>query len=596
MFSILKYVSSWRRLAHALVIAGAAALAGCGGGGSGSPDVSVPATPAALAVGYGAKAFNFTWTASAEATSYQLLEDIDGAAGPGDFVQVGTTTTANITFVSPGLLHTRLNARYVVQACSSAGCSANSSPVQVDVNKAIGYFKASNTGLSDRFGQAIALSADGNTLAVGALQEGSKATGVNGDSADDSAADSGAVYVFVRVAGAWTQQAYLKASNTESQDFFGMTVALSGDGNTLSVGAPLEDSASTGVNSGGQGDNLAMDAGAVYVFTRTGVTWGQQAYIKPSSVAAFNTFGAAIALSADGNTLAAGAPAENSAGAAYIFTRIGQAWTQQARLSAFNADAGDFFGGAVALSADGTTLAVGAAGEASSAKTINGSGAADNSATSAGAAYVFVRTGAIWKQEAYVKAPNTDAVDLFGGALALSGDGNTLAVGALGEASSDKGVNGIGADNTLFRAGAVYVFSRTGTTWTSQAYLKASNTDAMDQFGVSVALSADGNTLAVGAYGEASSASGLVGGDPTNNATAFAGAAYVFKRAGTAWTQQAYVKASNTSNDLFGLRLALSGDGNTLAVGAGGEASNATGVNGNQSDNSVSQAGAVYLY
>src|SRR5664279_5057353 len=163
-------------------------------------------------------------------------------------------------------------------------------------------------------------------------------------------------------------------------------------------------------------------------------------------------------------------------------------------------------------------------------------------------------------QRAYIKASNTNAGDMFGGKVALSADGSTLAVGAVGEASLGFGNQ---TDNSAAKAGAVYVFSRTGMTWTQQAYVKASNAEANDRFGQSVTLSADGSTLAVGAFFESSSATG-VGGDQTNNAGADSGAVYVFTRTGLTWSQQAYVKASNTgSGDLFGYTVALSADGST---------------------------------
>ena len=193
-------------------------------------------------------------------------------------------------------------------------------------------------------------------------------------------------------------------------------------------------------------------------------------------------------------------------------------------------------------------------------------------------------------QRAYIKASNTDSDDNFGYSVALSGD--TLAVGATGEASNATGINGDQSNTSQPNAGAVYVFTRNGTAWTQQAYVKASNTDSDDNFGYSVALS--GDTLAVGATGEASNATGI-NGDQSNTSQPNAGAVYVFTRNGTAWTQQAYVKASNTdSDDNFGYSVALSGD--TLAVGATGEASNATGINGDQSNTSQPNAGAVYVF
>jgi hypothetical protein len=160
------------------------------------------------------------------------------------------------------------------------------------------------------------------------------------------------------------------------------------------------------------------------------------------------------------------------------------------------------------------------------------------------------------------------------------------------EDSNATGVNGTQSDNSADASGAAYVFVRSGTTWSQQAYLKASNTGASDKFGYSVAIA--GDTVVVGAYLEDSNATG-VNGDGSNNSAINSGAAYVFVRSGTTWSQQAYLKASNTgANDLFGFLVAISGD--TVVVGAYGEASNATGVNGTQSDNSASSAGAAYVF
>jgi len=127
------------------------------------------------------------------------------------------------------------------------------------------YIKASNTGEDDSFGMAVSLSADGNTLAVGTTREDSTATGINGNQNDDSIGQAGAVYVFIRSAGLWQQQAYNKASNTGLEDGFGGAVSLSADGNTLAVSAIDEDSAATGIN-GDQIDNLAPSSGAVYLY------------------------------------------------------------------------------------------------------------------------------------------------------------------------------------------------------------------------------------------------------------------------------------------------------------------------------------------
>ena len=170
---------------------------------------------------------------------------------------------------------------WCVFAAAGAACGRTETPPASSISQVrqTAYLKASNPDMGDHFacggslpghiGNAIAVSADGNTAAVGAPHESSAARGINGNAADNSLYASGAVYVFVRRGGAWVQQAYVKASNAGQSDLFGMNVALSADGNTLAVAAPLESSAATGVN-GNQHDDSLPQAGAAYVFTRSG--------------------------------------------------------------------------------------------------------------------------------------------------------------------------------------------------------------------------------------------------------------------------------------------------------------------------------------
>ena len=470
------------------------------------------------------------------------------------------------------------------------------------------YVKASNSASGDNFGahRSVALSADGNTLAVGAPFEDSSAVGIDGDPANNAAPNSGAVYVFMRDANGWTPHAYVKASNTGGSDGFGVSVALSGDGNTLAVGAWYEDSGIVG----NEADNSLAEAGAVYVFVRAAGTWAQQAYVKASAPGSSDFFGGAVALSADGNTLAVGAWLEDSAatgiggdetnnaapdsGAVYVFTRAGTTWSQEAYIKASNTDAVDNFGYVLSLAADGNTLAVRSAGESSAATGVDGN-QADNSAAGSGAVYVFARVGTTWTQQAYLKASNTDSLDNFGYHLALSADGRTLAIGARFEDSAATGVGGDETNNTALESGAVYVFTRAGTAWMQEAYVKASNTGAGDIFGYAVAISGDGNVLVVGARDEDSSATGTAG-DPADEGAPESGAIYIFVREGTSWSHSLYIKASNTNaGDLFGISVAISSDAVTVAASAEGEDSAATNVGGNQTDNSALDSGAVYV-
>jgi len=499
-------------------------------------------TASTLSIGFSLKQLQFTWSAATGVTFYRLLRNPDGVSA---FTAVGADIAAPAAGSNLDIAVHRQNwglARYALDACNTAGCArSNEVTITAGMLAAIGFFKASNTGANDQFGYSVALSSDGNTLAVGARREDSAATGIGGSQADNSAGDSGAVYVFTRTSGVWSQQAYVKASNTGVDDNFGYSVALSSDGNTLAVGAIFEDSAATGIG-GSQADNSAGNSGAVYVFARTSGVWSQQAYVKTSNTEAFDFFGYSVALSSDGNTLAVGALLEDS-GAAGI-----------------------------------------------------GGNQADDSAVNSGAVYVFTRTSGVWSQQAYVKASNTGGSDFFGTSVTLSSDGNTLAVGASPEDSNATGIGGSQGDNSAGNSGAVYVFTRTSGVWSQQAYVKASNTGGGDFFGVSVALSSDGNTLAVGAVSEASAATGI-GGSQADNSAGDSGAVYVFTRTSGVWSQQAYVKASNTgAGDDFGWSVALSSDGNTLAVGADLEESTATGIGGSQADNSAGDSGAVYVY
>jgi hypothetical protein len=500
------------------------------------------------------------------------------------------------------------------------------------------YLKASNPGMSDHFaeggalpghtGMGVAVSGDGNTIAVGAPHESSRARGINGSENDDSAYNAGAVYVFARAGGRWTRQAYVKASNAGAGDYFGSFVALSADGNTMAVAAHWESSAAAGVN-GNQADDSLPQAGAVYVFTRSGTTWTQQAYLKASNPGRAGSggedpgdgdqFGFSLALSRDGNTLAVGANSEDgsaagaksdprddsfsSAGAVYVFGRTGGTWAQQAYLKAdasTNTGLGDQFGFSVALNANGNTLAVGVYDESGSGRAVNAP--IDRMRGGSGAVYVFGRNGTTWTREAYLKTWNAEGGDSWGVSVAISDDGNTVATGSLDEdcvcmgvvnAPSDVGATDQKAD---LSTGAVAIFVRNGGAWSQQAYIKASNTGQEDWFGVRLALSGDGNTLAVGAPNEDSNAQGI-NGPQTNDAATEAGAVYLFTRGGAAWSQLAYVKGANTEAfDEFGGAVALSRDGRTLVAGAKGEDSSARGATGNQADNSLDEAGAAYVF
>ncbi len=428
------------------------------------------------------------------------------------------------------------------------------------------YVKAGNTGTGDHFGAAVAIS--GETLVIGAPGEDGP------EPADDSREDSGAAYVFVREGGGWVEQDQVAADTPGEGDAFGHAVAISGD--TLVIGAPFEGSASSPV----------PDAGAAYVFVRDGSGWMQQAHLKADNADSYDMFGQSVAI--DGDTVVVGAPYERSSetgvsgigdddsvegrGAAYVFVRAGTEWSQQAYLKPSNAGAEHLFGNAVAVDAEGGTIAVGAPGD----RTGDGMGR--------GSVHVFTRAGLTWSHLAHVKSGVASPGEAFGHSVAVLGD--TLVVGTRPDSATTQGM----------AAGAVHVFERADG-FTEPQKLIASNRDPGDDFGHSVAF--DGQLLLVGAPREAGSVRGIHAmATPTDNAAIESGAAYVFARSGGVWTQVAYLKAGNAdSSDRFGIGVGVSAG--WLVVGALDESSGATGVHVDPAagaDNAASDSGAAYVF
>jgi drug/metabolite transporter superfamily protein YnfA len=286
-------------------------------------------------------------------------------------------------------------------------------------------------------------------------------------------------------------------------------------------------------------------AGAAYIFTRSGTTWTQQAKLQASDKEEADIFGRSVAIS--GNTVVVGAPFEDvsptitQVGAAYIFTRSGTTWTQQAKITSSDRDFLDQFGERVAI--DGDTVVVGAPGDNS------GSG------TSSGAAYIFTRSGTTWTQQAKITASDPQQYDNFGRALAISG--STIVVGAPYE------------DTGSADAGAVYVFLYFGgSSWQQQAKIQSFDALSGDNFGGSVDI--EGDTMIVGASG-------------ADSFYVNCGAAYIYTRSGSTWAyQQKLVGSNRAENDGFGGGVAISGS--TIVVGANGR------------DTGFANAGAGYIF
>jgi hypothetical protein len=465
------------------------------------------------------------------------------------------------------------------------------------------FIKAINPDTGDNFSRAIAISGDGNYLAVGAERE--SGNGINPN--DNSVSESGAVYIYHYNGVTWQVLQYLKAPIIEANDRFGFSVSLDYDGSTLAVGSLLDDSDSSGINNDATNNN-GNDIGAVHLYKRTGGTYTHQTYFKPSNPSNGDQFGGSVALSLDGKTLAVGSWREDGSantvngpdddalvdvGAAYVFYNGITGWYQQAYIKPPNPDFIDRFAFYFALSGDGKTLVVSAYFEDGGAQAVNGD-FNDNTASASGAAYVFERSNNEWNYTTYLKASNTNAGDYFGESIAISADGTIIAIGATIEDGGSTGVNGPD-NNDVINSGAVYVFSKNYGSWQQQAYIKSPSPDSSDIFGRSVSLNGTGDKLVIGVPLE-DSASNTINGDTTNNGVQDSGALFLYQRSGNCWQLKTYFKAFNPSvTDLFGINSVINTDGNVIIGGAFYEDSDSSGVTSTTNDNQPN-TGAVYIY
>ncbi|WP_162824651.1 hypothetical protein [Saccharospirillum mangrovi] len=579
------------------------------------------------------KQFVFDWDAVENATHYVLKENADGQSG---FNVIADNLPANETQYQITVpLHQRTKARYQLLAClpEQTECSpVGETQVAVkDVKhlvNSIGFFKGfqpnsdapgSNNQPLVNNGYAIALSADGTTLAVSDTDQ------------SNTFSHAGAVFVYRRNAsGVWHEEQRLQAllpGNVNDDVAFGTSLSLSADGNTLAIGSDSEDNNTSGITQGNdlntleyKSDSDSGDSGAVYLFTRSDdgeVHWKTTAYIKDEELKEEANFGTAVSLSADGSNLAVGATRGGTLvsfvgrnGTVNHYRLDDAGWVMVRTLEAPNASIDDAFGTAVSLDSTGTLLAVGAPGENSNLSEVYEANSIPNSETTlsgSGAVYLFKLNASDNEDEDkalhYIKASNAGAGDNFGAALSLSADGLTLAVGSRFENSAATGIiNGSNAqpsqindDDNASRSGAVYLFTRpdADSTWQQHAYLKAPNSEANDDFGASVSLNQNGSQLVVGADEEDSNAQGLEG-NMNDNTKEGSGAAYYFQRdIDGNWQRPVYIKASNPASG-FGRAVAISDNGETIAVSST-QSHGDTGINGDQTrqDN---LSGATYLY
>jgi len=517
-----------------------------------------------VTVGADIKQLIFDWDSVSGAGYYRLLYKIGGGAYKPLIDNIPASSTQVKLSVAVHLQSWPM-IRYAVAACNTSGCT-NSTAIfpQNLMLDSIGYFKASNTDPGDNFGTSLVLSDDGRTLAVAARLEGSNASGVNGNQADNSSKWSGAVYVFHRTSSGWRQEAYLKAGVNQPQQFFGSSlfqnrgaVAINANGSLLAVSAPNQD----------VGGN--REAGVVYVYQRSSSgSWSLAATLNAPTPLPFDLFGYSVDMSLDGRTLKVDSfgprvqvgPDQDYLFRTHIFVRPGITWQHSVTLA--GAVDGDQCQN-TRLSRDGNTLV----------------STCDNYLT-VRQLETFKRSGNTWTNVA--AQPLSTGASGIG--LALDFDASTMAL----------------QEARYLERGIVGIYRWTGATWAREAGIPPpaapDNIYAID-FGRALALSRTGNLVAIGDSSVAEDGAGVSLISRPGPLTT--GAVYIWKRddRNATWNMRSVVKSPNPRSGAgFGGALAMCGTGHALAVGADLEDSKAKGVDGDRTDHSAQGAGAAYLY
>lgn len=479
-------------------------------------------TPGVMTATLDFREVRLDWTASTKATF--RLESHDRGGNEVILDDIPGTQCSAVIQLPP--LHEMdwASTRYQLSACDAAGAcemKAEFAFEQSHSAAATGYFQATFPGVGDKFGHAIDLSEDGDTLVAGAPF-------ADNGSAESGAEDSGIVYVFTREDDEWTTEEIVPP-DSEAGSRFGFAVAVSGDAQVLAVGAP------------GSG------SGSASVYRHENGAWTFKSHVSGNPVAD-NEFGRAIALTEDGTGMLVGAPGE---GKAYWFELQDGEWVEVAQIEPASKPLR--FGEHVAVDARGSHLAIGAPNAAGCESGIDPEPIAG--CPHAGAVYVFSRDAGGIRQQAYLKPPaNVAANQHFGRRLALSGDGRALAVGMpYTDASS---------------SGRVHVYVLDEAAWMHQTMLVATNAEPLDGFGAAMALSHDGTQLVVGAVGEQGTAVGVNGDQDSKNPSRGVGGAWLFKSESGIWSDSAYLKPASDGAGGFGGAVAISADGQRIFVAA----------------------------
>lgn len=358
-------------------------------------------------------------------------------------------------------------------------------------------------------GYSISISGDGTRVAIGvpyATQFGYS--------------NAGFIYIFIKQGTSWDFEAALRPSDMASNKQFGVSVSMDSTGTRVAVGALIQDS----------------DGGNVYIFTRSGVTWTQEAKLVAGDPSSTKQFGFSVAIDNGGNRVIVGSPNSISTGgalggAAYIFLRTGVSWAQEAKIIATDHSSNYKFGYSVCFDDTATRAIIGDTNRA-----VSGNG-------TCGSAYIFLRSGTSWAQEAVLE-PQLGNVGLssnMGNSVSMDSAGNRVVVGIIG--------------NSSYR-GAVIIYLRTGVSWAQETILNVIVPSSQYNYGSSVSINDNGDMIAIGSskYG---------------NTGAKTGAAFIHTRSGVSWdTIPVILPSGGVDLDYFGYSISLSGSGGVMAVGA----------------------------
>lgn len=353
-----------------------------------------------------------------------------------------------------------------------------------------GILPATNTVSKCQFGWSVSLDDIGNRVIVSGRGIKSK-----------TRSNQGRAHIFVRDGDTWTEEAILTASDDTNCPYFGEAVSMNGAGNTVIIGSPR-------VNS---------NQGRAYIFTRDGTTWVQEAILDASNDISKQMFGRSVCINNDGSRVIVGTwGANNLQGLAYIFIKEGSTWTQETILSASDGAVFCQFGKSVSIDSVGNRVVV----------------SANRANSQRGQAYIFIRDGSTWTEEAILSASDGADEDDFGTSVSIDSTGTRVVVGA-------QYVNS--------KQGQAYIFVRDGDTWTEEAILRSSGGIDSQRFGESVFIGSTGDTVVIGSYGVHKP--------------------YIFTKDGTTWIEKTTLTLDDELTDSYGVSVSMSGDGNKIAVG-----------------------------